>query len=183
MRILGIDPGLQTTGFGVIDADGPRLSYVASGTIRTKEAALGDLPGRLKLIFDGVREVMARYEPQQSSVEIVFVNVNPQSTLLLGQARGAALAALVSAGEMAVSEYTALQMKKAVVGHGHARKEQVQHMVMRLLQLPSEPNKDAADALGLAICHAHAGHSMAAMARATGLTRRTHAQLKGGRVY
>jgi len=184
MRILGIDPGLQTTGFGVIDVDGPRLAYVASGTIRTKEAALGDLPGRLKLIFDGVREVMARYEPQQSSVEIVFVNVNPQSTLLLGQARGAALAALVSGdGEMAVSEYTALQMKKAVVGHGHARKEQVQHMVMRLLNLPREPHNDAADALGLAICHAHAGHAMAQMAKATDLQRRTHAQIKGGRVY
>ncbi|MES2091152.1 MAG: crossover junction endodeoxyribonuclease RuvC [Pseudomonadota bacterium] len=183
MRILGIDPGLQTTGFGVIDADGPRLSYVASGTIKTKEASQGDLPGRIKLIFEGVREVMSRYEPQQASIEIVFVNVNPQSTLLLGQARGAALAALVSQGDIAVSEYTALQMKKAVVGHGHAAKEQVQHMVMRLLQLPSEPNKDAADALGLAICHAHAGHFMAAMARSTDLTRKTHAQIKGGRVY
>ncbi len=97
MRILGIDPGLQTTGFGIIESEGPRLHYIASGTIKTKEAAQGDLPSRLKLIFEGVREVVARYEPEQASVEIVFVNVNPQSTLLLGQARGAAIAGLLSA--------------------------------------------------------------------------------------
>ncbi len=182
MRILGIDPGLQTTGFGVIEADGPRLHYVASGTIRTSSAHLGDLPGRLKIIFDGVKEVVARYQPQTSSVEIVFVNVNPQSTLLLGQARGAAIAALVSS-DIAVCEYTALQMKKAVVGHGHARKEQVQAMVTRLLSLPGEPGRDAADALGLAICHAHAGASMTALSRATTLARKTHAQFKRGRTY
>jgi crossover junction endodeoxyribonuclease RuvC len=94
MRILGIDPGLQTTGFGVVDVDGHQLSYVASGTIRTTTLALGDLPGRLKILFDGITEVVARYEPDVASVEIVFVNVNPQSTLLLGQARGAAITAL-----------------------------------------------------------------------------------------
>jgi len=123
MRILGIDPGLQVTGFGVIDADGPRLSYVASGTIKTAEAPRGDLPQRIRIIFEGVREVVATYEPDTASVEIVFVNVNPQSTLLLGQARGAALAALVSSNAaLTVCEYTALQMKKAIVGHGHANK-------------------------------------------------------------
>ncbi|MCV5262577.1 crossover junction endodeoxyribonuclease RuvC, partial [Escherichia coli] len=84
MRVLGIDPGLQTTGFGLVDVDGPHLHYVASGTIKTREAALGDLPGRLKIIYEGVREVVERYQPQAASVEIVFVNVNPQSTLLLG---------------------------------------------------------------------------------------------------
>ena len=184
MRILGIDPGLQTTGFGIIESDGPRLHYIASGTIKTKEAAQGDLPNRLKLIFEGVREVVARYEPTEASVVIVFVNVNPQSTLLLGQARGAAIAGLLSGpSSPLVSEYTALQMKKAVVGHGHAAKAQIRHMVMRLLNLPREPNNDASDALGLAICHAHAGHAMSQMARATELTRRTHAQIKGGRVY
>ena len=184
MRILGIDPGLQTTGFGIIEADGPRLHYVASGTIKTKEAAQGDLPNRLKLIFEGVREVVQRYEPAQASVEIVFVNVNPQSTLLLGQARGAAIAGLLANPQSpTVAEYTALQMKKAVVGHGHAAKAQIRHMVMRLLQLPREPNNDASDALGLAICHAHAGHAMAQLAQATALARRTHAQIKGGRVY
>ncbi len=182
MRILGIDPGLVTTGFGVIDADGPQLHYVASGTIRTSAVQIGQLPARLKLIFDGVREISERYQPGCAAVEIVFVNVNPQSTLLLGQARGAAITALVF-GQLDVSEYTALQMKKAIVGHGHARKEQIQEMVMRLLKLPGLPGKDAADALGLAICHAHAGASFAAMAKAATLTRRSHAQFKGGRTY
>jgi len=182
MRILGIDPGLQKTGFGIIDAEGHRLSYVASGTISTAEAPRGDLPQRLKIIFDGVLEVVQRYAPQCASVEIVFVNVNPQSTLLLGQARGAALAALVS-GSLPVSEYTALQMKKAVVGHGLANKEQVQEMVRRLLALPGLPGKDAADALGLAISHAHAGASFAALAKSSTLQRRQHAQYRKGRTY
>lgn len=182
MRILGIDPGLRTTGFGVIEAEGSRLHYVASGTIRTDTVAIGELPARLKIIFEGVREVTSRYQPDCASMEIVFVNVNPQSTLLLGQARGAALAALVST-DLAVAEYTALQMKKAVVGHGQARKEQVQAMVARLLALPGEPGKDAADALGLAICHAHAGASFAAISRSTTLERRAHAQYRKGRTF
>ena len=182
MRILGIDPGLQNTGFGVIEADGPRLAYVASGTISTTEVPRGDLPLRLKIIFEGVREVVERYAPACACVEIVFVNVNPQSTLLLGQARGAALAALVS-GDLPVSEYTALQMKKAVVGHGLANKSQVQEMVKRLLNLPGLPGKDAADALGLAIAHAHAGASFAALAAASPLQRRQHAQYRKGRTF
>jgi len=182
MRILGIDPGLQRTGFGVIEVHGARLAYVASGTISTLEAARGDLPARLKIIFDGVQEVVQRYQPDCACAEIVFVNVNPQSTLLLGQARGAALAALVSGGLM-VSEYTALQLKKAVVGHGLANKAQVQEMVKRLLKLPGLPGKDAADALGLAISHAHAGASFAALAAATPLNRRQHAQYRKGRTF
>ena len=182
MRILGIDPGLQRTGFGLIEADGPRLAYVASGTISTLEVARGNLPARLKIIFDGICEVVQTYRPDSASVEIVFVNVNPQSTLLLGQARGAALAALVSGG-LPVAEYTALQMKKAIVGHGMASKAQVQEMVKRLLALPVLPGKDAADALGLAISHAHAGASFAALALATPLARRQHAQYRKGRTY
>jgi crossover junction endodeoxyribonuclease RuvC len=182
MRILGIDPGLRITGFGVIEAEGPRLHYVASGTIKTDAVAIGHLPARLKIIFDGVREVTTRYRPSCAAMEIVFVNVNPQSTLLLGQARGAALTALVS-NDLDVSEYTALQMKKAIVGHGQARKEQIQEMVMRLLKLPGLPGKDAADALGLAICHAHAGASLAALGKGTPLARRAHAHYKGGRAY
>ena len=182
MRILGIDPGLVCTGFGVVDVDGSTLHYVASGTIRTAAVAIGQLPLRLKIIYDGVREVSARYQPVCAAVEIVFVNVNPQSTLLLGQARGAALTALVSS-DLAVAEYTALQMKKAIVGHGQARKEQVQEMVMRLLALPGLPGRDAADALGLAICHAHAGASFAAIAKAATLARRSHAQFRRGRTY
>ncbi|HJV71001.1 crossover junction endodeoxyribonuclease RuvC [Ideonella sp.] len=183
-RVLGIDPGLQCTGFGVVEREGTKLHYVASGTIRTTGAGIaqGDLPARLKIIFDGVREVAERYQPSDASVEIVFVNVNPQSTLLLGQARGAALTALVTAG-LPVAEYTALQMKKSVVGHGHAAKSQIQEMVMRLLNLPGLPGKDAADALGLAITHAHAGGSFAAMAQVTALNRRTHAQFRKGRTY
>ena len=171
-RILGIDPGLRTTGFGVIDVDGPSLRYVASGTIRSDAAGLARsdaggvpaLPGRLKVIFDGVRELSARYHPHCASIEIVFVNVNPQSTLLLGQARGAAITALV-ASELEVAEYSALQMKKAIVGHGKAKKDQIRQMVMRLLDLPGLPGPDAADALGLAICHAHAARSYEALAR------------------
>lgn len=185
MRILGIDPGLQTTGFGVVDADGPRLAYVASGTIKTtgaQGAAIGDLPGRIKIIFESVREVVETYQPATAALEIVFVNVNPQSTLLLGQARGAALAALVSSG-LTVNEYTATQMKKAVVGHGLAKKEQIQLMVQTLLKLPGLPGKDAADALGLAIMHAHAQTSFTAMAVKGTLQRRQHALYKGSRTY
>ncbi len=156
MRILGIDPGLRTTGFGVVDVQGSALRYVASGTISTLKRAQTDLPGRLKLLFDGVREVTQCYQPDCASVEIVFVNVNPQSTLLLGQARGACITALVFS-DLPVAEYTALQMKQAVVGYGKAQKSQVQEMVRRLLDLPGLPGTDAADALGMAITHAHAG--------------------------
>jgi crossover junction endodeoxyribonuclease RuvC len=171
MRILGIDPGLRTTGFGVIDMDGSNLTYVASGTISTTHLEKSQLPARLKVLFDGVREVMTRYEPDSASVEIVFVNVNPQSTLLLGQARGACVTALVSQNLPvdAIAEYTALQMKQAVVGYGRADKTQIQEMVKRLLNLPGLPGPDAADALGLAITHAHAGKVMARMAAAKGI--------------
>jgi len=161
MRILGIDPGLQRTGFAVVAAQGARVAYVASGVIATAEAARADLPARLKIIVEGVREVVATYGPDCAAVEIVFVNTNPQSTLLLGQARGAAIAALVLAG-LPVAEYTALQVKKSVVGHGHAAKSQVQAMVQRLLALPGLPGPDAADALAVALTHAHAGPAIAA---------------------
>ena len=182
MRILGIDPGLQTTGFGVVDVDGARLSYVGSGTIKTTHLALGDLPGRLKVLFDGICEITERYQPDTATIEIIFVNVNPQSTLLLGQARGASITALVSRG-LPVAEYTALQMKKAVVGHGRAAKTQVQEMVRRLLDLPGLPGPDAADALGMAITHAHAGQAMARLAQVAPLQRRQHAMYKAGRSY
>src|SRR5882724_4176518 len=156
MRILGIDPGLRVTGFGVLDKDGQTLNYVASGCIKSPT---GELPERLKLILNSLGEVIAQHQPQQVAVEKVFVNVNPQSTLLLGQARGAAICAAVI-GSLPVSEYTALQVKQAVVGNGHARKEQVQEMVRRLLKLPGDPSADAADALACAICHAHGGLGM-----------------------
>ena len=183
MRILGIDPGLQTTAFGVIDVEGHRLHYVANRTIKTtRHADAGDLPARIKILYDGLREVYQRYQPDCAALEITFVNVNPQATLLLGQARGACLTALVSC-ELNVAEYTALQMKKAVVGHGRAAKSQIQEMVMRLLQLPGLPGTDAADALGLAITHAHAGAAMAKLAAASPLQRKTSAMYRKGRSY
>jgi len=160
IRILGIDPGLRVTGFGVIDRCGAKLAYVSSGCIKTDDKA--SLPERIKTILDGIAEVVGAHRPQQAAVEKVFVNVNPQSTLLLGQARGAALAALVGAG-LPVAEYTALQIKQAVVGKGKAAKEQVQHMVVRLLQLPGTPAADAADALACAICHAHGGQGLGSL--------------------
>lgn len=180
MRILGIDPGLRTTGFGVVDAQGSALSYVASGTISTQHLDIGALPQRLKVLFDGIREVVQRYTPDCASVEIVFVNVNPQSTLLLGQARGACITALVS-NDLPVAEYTALQMKQAVVGYGRADKTQVQSMVQRLLELPGLPGPDAADALGLAITHAHAGSAMARLAQASGLGGKIGGNYRAGR--
>ncbi|OHC88686.1 MAG: crossover junction endodeoxyribonuclease RuvC, partial [Sideroxydans sp. RIFOXYB12_FULL_59_6] len=152
-RILGIDPGLRITGFGVVDKEGQKLHYVASGCIKTPA---GELPERLKVILSSLGEVIAQHRPDLAAVEKVFVNVNPQSTLLLGQARGAAICAAVQA-DLPVAEYTALQIKQAVVGNGHADKEQVQEMVKRLLSLSGTPSPDAADALACAICHAYGG--------------------------
>ena len=154
-RILGIDPGLRITGFGVLDKSGQQLSYVTSGCIKTGQS--GELSTRLKTILDGLAEVIAAHQPQYIAIEKVFVNANPQSTLLLGQARGTAICAAVM-HDLPIAEYTALQVKQAVVGNGHARKEQVQEMVKRLLKLGGAPSPDAADALACAICHAHGGH-------------------------
>ncbi len=162
MRILGIDPGSRVTGFGVIDIQGQNRIYVASGCIKTPGGAL---PERIKVILQGISEVVATYRPDQSAVEQVFVNVNPASTLLLGQARGAAVAALVLA-HLPVAEYTALQVKQAVVGNGHADKNQVNLMVQRLLRLTGAPPADAADALAAALTHAQ--HDSGAMKQLAG---------------
>ena len=159
-RILGLDPGLRITGFGLIDQLGSQLRYVASGCIKTRD---GELPGRLKTLLDGVREVIDTYRPDVVVVEKVFVNVNPQSTLLLGQARGAVICGAVSR-DLPVAEYTALQVKQSVVGYGKAHKEQVQHMVQRLLLLDASPSADAADALACAICHAHGAQGLGGLA-------------------
>jgi crossover junction endodeoxyribonuclease RuvC len=178
MRILGIDPGLRITGFGVIHKQGNKLTYIASGTIKTADLAL---PQRLKTILTGVSEVVQTYQPDCAAIEKVFVNVNPQSTLLLGQARGAAICALVH-NELSVAEYTALQVKQAVVGHGKAAKQQMQDMVQRLLLLPGLPGTDAADALGVAICHAHSGETLAMLnGLAPGLSRKG-LRVRGGRL-
>lgn len=151
MRILGIDPGLRVTGFGVIEQQNKQIKYVTSGRIKTSGSNLSE---RLKEIVEGVGEVIAQYGPDVAAIEKVFVNVNPQSTLLLGQARGAAIAAVVMKN-VTVAEFTALQVKQSVVGNGHADKSQVQEMVRRLLSLPAVPSTDAADALACAICYAH----------------------------
>jgi crossover junction endodeoxyribonuclease RuvC len=162
VRILGIDPGLRVTGFGVLEKTGNRLVYVTSGCIRSPEGAL---PDRLKVILEGLIEVISQNKPEQIAVEKVFVNINPHSTLLLGQARGAAICAAVMHG-LPVAEYTALQVKQAVVGHGKAAKDQVQDMVKRLLGLAGHPSPDAADALACAICHAHGGQGLGQLATA-----------------
>ena len=176
-RILGIDPGLRLTGFGVVERHGAnRLAYVASGVIRVPD---GELPVRLATIFAQLREVIAEYRPDAAAVEKVFVNVNPHSTLLLGQARGAAICAAATSG-LPVAEYTALQVKQAVVGHGKAAKEQVQEMVKRLLKLDATPQADAADALATAITHAHSRQGLGALAPE--LLAKRKIRQRGGRI-
>ncbi|MEI2780196.1 MAG: crossover junction endodeoxyribonuclease RuvC [Candidatus Competibacter sp.] len=152
MRLMGIDPGSRITGYGVIDLDGPRNRYVASGCIQT--AGDRSLPERLKTIFEAVTAVIRTHQPMEVAVEQVFMHRNPDSALKLGQARGAALCAAVMAG-LPVSEYAARAIKQAVVGSGAADKTQVQHMIRLLLNLPEAPPADAADALAVAICHGH----------------------------
>ncbi|MBI1362219.1 MAG: crossover junction endodeoxyribonuclease RuvC [Alphaproteobacteria bacterium] len=152
IRILGIDPGLRLTGWGVIEASGPRLSWVAHGVIAPDPSA--ELADRLALLAEGIREVIIAHEPDASAVEETFVNINPRSTLLLGQARGVALATLAAA-RLRVAEFAARKVKQSVVGTGAADKTQVAFMVRRLLPKAGEVSADAADALAVAICCAH----------------------------
>ena len=151
LRILGIDPGSRITGFGVIDWHGREPVYVASGCIKTLPN--DELAGRIGMIVRGIGDLVAEYRPNQAAVEQVFVNVNPAATLMLGQARGAAVAALVLR-DLPVYEYTALQVKQSMVGQGKAAKEQVQHMVVQMLGLSGTPQADAADGWAVAITHA-----------------------------
>ena len=153
MRWLGIDPGLRTTGFGVIELEGQRLHYISSGIIQSDGVEAG-LPKRLGTLYSGVQEVLLAYQPDTAAIEEIFLNVNPRSTLMLGQARGAVIAAMVSTG-LPVSEFSARGVKQAIVGTGRASKIQMQEMVKRLLKLKKTPSPDAADALGVAICAAH----------------------------
>lgn len=162
MRILGIDPGLRVTGFGVIDQSGHTLSYVASGVIKTADA---DLPSRLGTIFEGISTLIRQHSPDQSAIEKVFVNVNPQSTLLLGQARGAAICATADANAE-LFEYATRQIKQAVVGTGSAEKAQVQLMMKSILKLDGALASDASDALAAAVCHALRGTVRTSLARA-----------------
>ena len=158
--IIGIDPGSRMTGYGIIEKDGQKLTFVDAGTIRTETT---EMPERLKRIFAGVERIVKFYGPTEAAVEQVFMAQNPDSALKLGQARGAAIAALVNL-DLQVAEYTARQIKQSVVGYGAADKEQVQMMVMKLLNLSIKPQQDAADALAAAICHAHASGSMTKLA-------------------
>ncbi len=163
-RILGIDPGSRITGFGVIDVDDGRAAYEASGAVRTDD---GDFPDRLRQIFEAVGEIVDRYEPTIVAIENVFMARNAASALKLGQARSAALCATFRR-DVAVFEYTPREVKLAIVGTGGASKEQVQHMIVALLELAGTPGADAADALAVALCHAH--------------QRKTRASLSAGRV-
>ena len=158
-RILGIDPGSRTTGFGIIDVIEREQIYVASGCIKT--IPNDELAGRIGIIVRHISEIIDTYRPTQAAIEQVFVNVNPRATLMLGQARGAAMAALVLC-DLPVYEYTALQVKQAVVGQGKAAKEQVQHMVVQMLKLSGTPQSDAADGLAVALTHALRNQSLAA---------------------
>jgi len=152
MRLLGLDPGLQKTGWGVVESNGTRLTHVANGTVKSDSKK--SLAERLVELHDGLIEVLAEWQPYSCAVEETFVNKNPTSTLKLGQARGIALLVPAQAGLM-VAEYTPNHVKKSVVGVGHAGKEQVEAMVKVLLPGVKINGADAADALAVAICHAH----------------------------
>jgi crossover junction endodeoxyribonuclease RuvC len=152
IRILGIDPGLRRTGWGLVEADGNRLIYVACGSVETSErAALGD---RLVVIHDGLAQVIEQYRPHEAAVENTFVNANAVATLKLGQARGIAMLVPAKAG-LVVAEYAPNVVKKTVVGAGHGEKAQIRMMIGVLLPKADPQSEDAADALAIAVCHAH----------------------------
>lgn len=166
-RVLGIDPGSRITGFGVIEIAGGQSSYVASGCIRLGER---ELPLRLGKIFQSLSEIIQTYNPSEVAIEQVFMAKNADSALKLGQARGVAILAAVEQG-LPVSEYAARSVKQSVVGRGDADKTQVQHMVMSLLKLNKRPQADAADALAIALCHAHTMQSLVQLAGCRGSRR------------
>lgn len=149
IRILGIDPGSRFTGFGVIESDGKKSTYITSGFVRVTGETWAE---RLKVIFESVNELVETHQPHEMSIEKVFMHRNADSALKLGQARGAAICAVIT-NDVPVHEYTPTEIKQSVVGKGHAAKEQVQHMVRVLLNLPGNPQADAADALAAALCH------------------------------
>lgn len=167
MKILGIDPGLRRTGFGAIDAQGQQIRYLGSGLI--KPDIEGTEPERLAQLFSSMQQVIAHYQPEQVVIERVFVNVNPKSTLSLGQARGVAIAALAQAN-LPIAEITPLRVKQSVVGSGRATKEQVQKMVQRHLGLPKPAGADASDALACAIAYWQTMRHSQAIAQASART-------------
>lgn len=163
MRILGIDPGSRVTGYGIVEKQGNRLRHIDNGAIYTRTG--DDLALRLKTIHDGLCRVITEHTPEAMAVEQIFVAKNAMSALKLGHARGAALLVGVNHG-LPVSQYTALQVKSAVVGYGRAAKAQVQQMVKALLNLPEIAQEDASDALAVAICHAHSSGTNSRLATA-----------------
>lgn len=165
--ILGVDPGSRITGYGIIRVEGRHIEYIDSGCIRMGEKPM---PERLKIIFQSLVSLIGEYRPQEFAIEQVFMARNPDSALKLGQARGAAIVGAATSG-LAVHEYSARQVKQAVVGNGGADKSQVQHMVQVLLSLSRKPQEDAADALAIALCHAHMNQSILKVAGATGKAR------------
>lgn len=166
--ILGIDPGSRLTGYGIIRVQGREISYLASGCINATGTTRNPytLAEKLRVIHDGVRELIAQFQPDEFAIEQVFMARNPDSALKLGQARGAAIVAAAQA-ELPVAEYAARLIKQAVVGTGAADKTQVQHMVMAMLKLSHRPQADAADALAVALCHANSRDYAATMASKT----------------
>jgi len=164
--ILGIDPGSRITGYGVIQKEGRNVSYLGSGCIKAvsgNKESDEDFSQRLQIIFAGVSELIIQFKPELFAIEQVFMGVNPGGALKLGQARGAAIVAATNNG-LAVAEYSARQIKQAVVGTGGADKSQVQHMVKNILKLPGTPQADAADALAVALCHANSQDSLTKLA-------------------
>lgn len=151
VRILGIDPGLRNTGWGLISCEGSRLSFIACGTLKPDDKL--ELAARLALLHAGLTGILTEWQPDEVAVEETFVNADARSALKLGQARGALMAAAASGG-LSVAEYAPNQIKKAVVGAGHAEKEQIRHMLKVLLPKAQPKTADAADALAVAICHA-----------------------------
>ncbi|CEK10963.1 crossover junction endodeoxyribonuclease RuvC [Legionella hackeliae] len=166
--ILGIDPGSRVTGYGVIKEEGRNIRYIDSGCIRTSD---GELSQRLLQIFDGICQLMDDYNPDEVAIEQVFMHQNPSSALKLGHARGVAMVAAASHRKR-ISEYSPREIKQSVVGYGAAQKEQVKHMVVKLLMLNSAPQSDAADALAIAICHSHMRHNLSLIQRSQNLRRR-----------
>ncbi|GAA0321267.1 crossover junction endodeoxyribonuclease RuvC [Psychrobacter aestuarii] len=178
--IIGIDPGSRMTGYGIIQQTGDKLTFIDAGTIRTDTK---EMPERLKRIFNGLTRITTHHlkyanEPIHTAIEQVFMAENPDSALKLGQARGAAIAAMVAL-DLEVSEYTARQIKQSVCGYGAAEKEQVQEMVCRILKLDVTPQADAADGLACAICHAHSSHSMNKILLNTAMRGRGASKKKG----
>lgn len=160
--ILGVDPGSRTTGYGIIRTSGRNTDYLDSGCIRVGERPMAE---RLQIIFQSLATLIAEFRPDEFAIEQVFMARNPDSALKLGQARGVAIVSAANSG-LPVHEYSARQVKQAVVGKGGADKSQVQHMVQAILQLSRKPQEDAADALAIALCHAHMSQSVARLSGA-----------------